>query len=178
MLVTACVKTQNTNCAQWSKLNEHLKTRVQRHFRRGGRKLWGHICKYSAVCYRTAELRGTKVEEREREGEKRGGSHLKHQPYQDENHQAEHDVRVVLNEELLAKERVALVPSSKCHVNKNDGVISALFNQSEMFWLRSWGVNFATGVRMRRLLKGTLRKYLPSRFTSALSCWQNNESIN
>lgn len=47
---------------------------------------------------------------------KKGESHLKHQSYQDENHQAEHDVRVVLNEELLAKERVTLVSSSKCHV--------------------------------------------------------------
>lgn len=90
--------------------------------------------------------------------EEKGSSHLKHQSNQNENHQAEDDVGVVLNEELLAEERVALVPPAERHVSPVPFIL--LFYKSQFSWLRSSGVNFIAAVRMRVVLKGECRKFL------------------
>lgn len=58
---------------------------------------------------------GDETRQRERSGVHL--THLKHQPDQNKNHQAEDDIRMVLNEELLAEKRVTLVSSAECHVS-------------------------------------------------------------
>lgn len=63
------------------------------------------------------------------ERRKRVSSHLKHQPNQNENHQTEHDIGMVLNEEFLTEERITLVSSAECHVNSM--VFVLLFYKSE-----------------------------------------------
>lgn len=63
--------------------------------------------------------------------EEKSSSHLKHQSNQNENHKTEDDVGMVLNEELLAEERVTLVSSAKCHVSPL--LFSLLFYKSEFF---------------------------------------------
>lgn len=42
-------------------------------------------------------------------------THLKHQSNQNENHQTKDNVRVILNEKLLAEERITLISSAKSH---------------------------------------------------------------
>lgn len=70
-------------------------------------------------------LKTATLDKRGRKGGNGNETNLKHQSNQNENHQAEDDVGVVLNKELLAEERVTFVPSAKRH--DNSLVLSPLF---------------------------------------------------
>ncbi len=91
-----------------------------------------HIQIKSEVCWSVLKLHVSfrcKSQKTERETEKQlsetqtrkkpripnSWTHLKHQSNQNENHQTKHNVRVILNEKLLAEERITLVSPAKSH---------------------------------------------------------------
>ena len=79
-------------------------------------------------------------------------SHLKHQSNQNDNHQTKDDVCMVLDEEFLTEERVALVSSAKSHFGKERrGFPDFPLNQRRSAKFRS---NFLVDLRMCKFLKG------------------------